>query len=291
MPSTEASTAREMMLTGLPVRARRLEVAGIDTYLVEGGEGLPLVLMHGGIDSAGAYWTHVIAALAREHRLIIPDAPGLGESAAAPGGQHAADAFDPWFAELIRITCQDGPPAVVAHSLLGTLAARFAARTTVPRLRHLVVWGAPGVGPYRMPPGLILAAIRLSMRPSQRNLERMARWPFHDLDGARAREPEWFDAFFSYTVACARMPRVKRTMRQLISTCSKQLPDAVLRRVTVPTTLLWGRYDRMVPLRVGEYASAAHGWPLRVVETGHVPHVEDPAGFVDTLNSVLAEKR
>jgi len=38
MPSTEASTARDRMLTGLPVRARRIEVAGVDTYLVEGGD-------------------------------------------------------------------------------------------------------------------------------------------------------------------------------------------------------------------------------------------------------------
>jgi hypothetical protein len=40
----------------------------------------------------------------------------------------------------------------------------------------------------------------------------------------------------------------------------------------------------MVPLRVGEEASARHGWPLYVVaDAAHAPHVEQPEAFVKTL--------
>ncbi len=65
------------------VRATRLDVDGIDTYLMEAGSGPPLVLMHGGIECGGAYWEPVIQGLAGGFRLVIPDAPGLGESAPA----------------------------------------------------------------------------------------------------------------------------------------------------------------------------------------------------------------
>lgn len=54
-------------------------------------------------------------------------------------------------------------------------------------------------------------------------------------------------------------------------------PDAELRSVGVPVTLMWGRHDRMVPLHIAEEASARLGWPLRVVElAAHAPHIEQP---------------
>ena len=82
-------------------------------------------------------------------------------------------------------------------------------------------------------------------------------------------------------VARGAVPHVKRTMRQLLKTGTKQVPDGELRRIEVPTTLLWGRYDRMTPLRLGEGASARLGWRLHVFpDAGHVPHMESPDAFV-----------
>lgn len=73
-------------------------------------------------------------------------------------------------------------------------------------------------------------------------------------------------------------------MRQLIATQTRPIPAPDLRRITVPTALLWGRADRMVPIAVAEQASADAGWPLHVVEgAAHVPHMEQPDDFVRTL--------
>jgi pimeloyl-ACP methyl ester carboxylesterase len=286
MPSAPSS-ARNRIAAGLPVRSRWLDVAGTGTFVASGGEGPPLILLHGGIESAGAYWAPVVGALAATHHLVIPDAPGLGESQPAHGRLDAAE-FSTWLAALVRMTCAQ-PPILVAHSLFGTLAAGFAARHS-PLLRRLVLWAAPGLGPYRLPAGMLVAAIRLDLRPTERNLTRFAGWPFRNLTQARTRDPGWFDAFFAYHLERIRVGHVKRTMRYLIRTCTKQVPDTDLRAITVPTALLWGRHDRMVPLRVGEYASSRHGWPLRIMEdAGHVPHVEDPAAFVSTLHNVIAE--
>ena len=118
----------------------------------------------------------------------------------------------------------------------------------------------------------------------RRNAERFDRFALLDLDATRALDPQWFEAFDAYTRAC-RVPHVKRTMRRLIGRETKQIVDDELRRITTPTTLLWGRHDRMVPLHLAEHASAAYGWPLRVIEdAGHVPHIEQPDAFVRTLS-------
>jgi pimeloyl-ACP methyl ester carboxylesterase len=104
-----------------------------------------MVLLHGGIQSGGVYWGRVISHLADSHRLVVPDVPGLGES--APLARLDAAVFADWLAALLRLTCQERP-TLIAHSLNGSLAARFAARHGH-LLRRLVLSGTPGIGRYR----------------------------------------------------------------------------------------------------------------------------------------------
>jgi pimeloyl-ACP methyl ester carboxylesterase len=277
------SEARARMLAGLPVTERVLDVRGIETTVLEAGDGPSLVLLHGGIECGGAYWAPVIARLVEHHRLVVPDVPGLGES--APVDRLDDDTFAAWFTGVLEQTHAE-QPTLVAHSLLGSAAARFAARRS-DLLRGLVVYGAPGVGPYRMPMRLRYVAIRFGIRPSPRNAERFDRFALLDLDANRRREPEWFAAFDEYARSRATVPHVKRTMRRLISAETKQIPDAALGRIAVPTTLLWGRHDRMVPLGLARAAAERLGWPLHVVDgAAHAPHMERPDAFALELSAI-----
>ena len=82
------------------VEQRRLRLAGASTAVLEGGEGPPLVLVHGGIECGGVIWSPVLAQLAERHRVIVPDLPGLGES--EPLDRLDAAGFAEWFEALIR---------------------------------------------------------------------------------------------------------------------------------------------------------------------------------------------
>jgi pimeloyl-ACP methyl ester carboxylesterase len=278
-----ASEARARMLAGLPITERVLDVGGVATTVLEAGDGPPLVLLHGGIECGGAYWAPVVARLAERHRLVVPDVPGLGES--APFERLDDDTFAAWFADVIdRTHCVR--PTLVAHSLLGSTAARFAVQRG-DLVRSLVVYGAPGVGPYRMPMRLRYVAIRFGIRPSPRNAERFDRFALLDLDANRRRDPEWFAAFDAYARSQATLRHVKRTMRRLIAAETKQIPDADLRRIAVPTTLLWGRHDRMVPLALAQGAAERLGWSLHVVDgAAHAPHMEQPEAFAVELSAI-----
>jgi pimeloyl-ACP methyl ester carboxylesterase len=280
----EALMTRERLLAGTPVSERRVQLSGVSTAMLEAGAGPPVVLLHGGIECGGVYWAPVVSRLAERHRVVVPDVPGLGES--EPVARLDAASFAAWLTALIEQTCAE-KPLLVAHSLVGSLAARYAAQHG-DALRQLVIYGTPGVAPYRLPPGLMLAAILFALSPSQRNMDRFARWAFLDPVLTRRQDPEWLGAFDAYNLARGAVPHVKRTMRHLIRTCTKRIPDTELRRIEIPVTLVWGRYDRMVPLRVGQVASSTHGWSLHVIEdAGHVPHIEQPDAFLAALRPAL----
>jgi pimeloyl-ACP methyl ester carboxylesterase/heme-degrading monooxygenase HmoA len=62
-----------------------ITVNGVDLHVVSGGEGTPLVLLHG-YPQSGEIWRFVAPELAKKHRVVIPDLPGMGLSAIANNG-------------------------------------------------------------------------------------------------------------------------------------------------------------------------------------------------------------
>ncbi len=282
------TTMRDRVLDGLGLVQRRLRVDGVVTSVLEGGEGPPLVLLHGAIQAGGLIWSRAVPRLAEHHRLIIPDVPGLGES------EPAGDPLEPatvvrWLTELVELTCHE-EPALVAHSAPGGLAARFAVEHGH-RLRRLVLVDAAGLGPFRPPPGLLFALVGSTARPSPRSFERLMGHVLYDLDALRQGAGDRWEALAGYAVSRAAVPSVKQAMRQLPRSGTKRIPDAVLHDLAVPTALVWGRHDRLVPLAIAEAAHARLGWPLHVIEGArHLPHVEQPDRFADAVTAVTGRR-
>ncbi len=274
----DTMNARERMLQGLPLTERVVPAAGVATTVLEGGEGPPLLLLHGSIECGGAVWAPLIPRLADTHRMVVPDLPGLGES--EPVARLDPPTFRDWLRDLLAADLRRAARRDRA------LADRrswppASPRGTASSCAGSSIYASPGIGPYRIPLGLKVIAIRYSLRPTERNDERFGRYALLDFDGVRDRDPGWFAAFTSYNLERARVPHVKRTMRRLIGSGTKQVPDAELRRIETPVELVWGRHDRFVPLSLATDASSRLGWPLQVIEdTGHVPHIERPDAFV-----------
>jgi pimeloyl-ACP methyl ester carboxylesterase len=281
-----AEEARRRLLAGVPVTERRLELAGVSTAVLEGGEGPPLVLLHGQGGWAGG-WLPVIPALAERHRVIVPDLPGLGASE-VPGGPPDAATALAWLGELIARTCPT-PPVVVGASLGGSIAARFAADHGQ-RLSRLVLVSMGGlVAPVRPRPAMLLALIRHGTRPSERTQLQLLRQVTFDLDRVRERMGERWEPFQAYSLDRARTPSVQRANRRLLKELGlPRIPPEQVARIGVPTTLIWGRHDRVMPLRRAREASARYGWPLHVIEdAGHFAVVDQPEAFLRTLLAAL----
>jgi len=274
-------TERMQLLQGLPVRESRLELAGVATAVLEGGHGVPVVLLHEP-GSFAAQWSRVLGELATTHRIVAPDLPGHGASEA--DGQLDAERFLGWLDELIDRCCE-AAPILVGHLGSGALAARFAIDHG-DRLRSLVLVDSFGLAKFRPGPGFALALFRYVARPTPRTYEGLMERCTADFAAVRNAMGERWHPYSAYTVDRARSSGGKAALRVFMRELAvPAIPPSQLQRITIPTTLIWGRLDPVNRLRIAEAASARYGWPLHVIEeAGDDPPLEQPAAFLRALH-------
>jgi pimeloyl-ACP methyl ester carboxylesterase len=278
-------SARTQLLAGLPVNERRLELAGVSTAILEGGEGPPLVLLHEP-SSFAAHWLRVLPQLVSEHRVIAPDLPGHGASEVV--GELDAAGILAWLGELIDRTC-DGAPVLVGHLGSGAIAIRSALQYEQ-QLRGLVLVDSFGLARFRPAPRFALALFRYIARPTPRSYDALMQRCTVNYAGVRGGLGERWDPYASYSLDRARSDQGKLALRVIMKNLAvPAIPPADLGRLGVPTSLIWGRHDPVNRLRVAKAASERYGWPLHVIEdAGDDPPLEQPEALVRAVRAAVA---
>jgi pimeloyl-ACP methyl ester carboxylesterase len=279
--------ARRRVLAGAPVTERRLDLAGVSTAVLEGGDGPPVVLLHGQGGWSGM-WLPVVGGLAGAHRVVAPDLPGLGASVVPDGPPDAARVLA-WLGELIERTCPT-PPALVGASLGASIAARFAIAHP-DRVSRLVLVGAGSLARFRPAPGVALALIRFIARPSERTQRGFLRQVTVDPARVQALMGARWEPSQAYGLDRAHTPSVRAANRRMLRELgTKRIPAEQLARIAVPTSLIWGRRDRVMRLRIAQAASVRYGWPLHVVEDAGHFSLEQPEAFQAALWTALGHR-
>lgn len=283
--TSPAADARERLLAGLPLAQRRLSLAGMSTAVLEGGDGPPMVLLHGPGGNA-AHWMQVLPPLMATHRVIAPDLPGQGASDAAGQTLDVARVLA-WLGELITQTCAS-PPVLVGYALGGAIAARFASDSGE-RLSRLVLVDTLGLSAFQPAPQFGAALQEFLARPDLHTHDRLWQHCALDLNGVRERMGERWDLFRAYNVDRAATPTVQASLAALMQGFGlPAIEPPVLAHIAVPTALIWGRHDLATPLAIAQAASRRHGWPLQVIDhAADDPAIEQPEAFVRVLRSVL----
>jgi 3-oxoadipate enol-lactonase len=261
-------TDATILLAGLEERLYERRGALIRTF--EGGEGPPLLLVHG---FGGAAWNFSeLAPLLPGKRLILPDLPGHGGSSPLPAPTLAG--FADVLAELL-----DGPVDVLGHSLGGVVALRLAERH--PSLVRRLVLAAPaGISSSTRVAELTIALTGIIQpgRIAGRRLGRVARSRrLRNLvfGGFEVANPDLLTERAVH--GFLRGPTMHTDALGAGLALAADDPRRDLDRVRCPVLILWGARDRQVPLDDGfEYARRL-GAPLRVIaDCGHLLIGERP---------------
>lgn len=250
----------------------RLVTRGVSVRIRRAGSGVPMLFLHG----AGGWpaWLPFFERMARRFTLSVPEHPGFGIS---DDPQWLRDVADLAMYYLDVLDAADASPVhLVGHSLGGWTAAEIAVRNAQ-RIASLTLLAPAGIRVNDVPPA---DSFLWSPEESARNrfydqalVEESLKAPPPtdeqvgiDLQNKRAAvkfgwEPRWLD------------PALEKW----------------LHRITVPTQVLWGRQDKLLP---SAYASLwgeriPHAQVSVIEACAHSPHIEKCDVVVDKVLAFL----
>ena len=252
-----------------------VSVAGTQVQMLKGGTGDPLLLLHGAGGNPG--WLQCNEALAERFQVYAPSHPGFGKSDRPDWLETMGDmaCFYSWLLEELGLE----RVRVIGSSMGGWLAAEMA--VMCPHVFERIVLVNPvGIKPTE---GEIADVFIISP-------EQVVEKLFFD----PKQVPE-YDKVYGRDMTPEEQEIQTRNREMAVRLCWKpymfdpRLPG-LLKRVKAPSLILWGRQDALVPLNCGElYHQALPGSTLKVLENcGHIPQMEKPKEFSDTVIEFLA---
>jgi pimeloyl-ACP methyl ester carboxylesterase len=269
-------------------------VHGYRRAFIRVGRGPALLLIHG-IGDASSTWEHLLPFLATDHTVIAPDLLGHGASD-KPRADYSVAAYANGMRDLLSVLGVDRV-TVVGHSLGGGVAMQFAYQYPE-RCERLVLIATGGVA-REVHPVLRLASmpdadllLPLVGFDATRLAVRGVFKAFQGLGTDLGRDAaDFLRVFDTLPDATARRAFV-RTLRAVVDFNGQVITmlDRCYLTRGMPTLLVWGAHDAIIPYRHAELAHAAMpGSRLETFENaGHFPHHSEPGRFLEVLRDFLA---
>lgn len=260
---------------------------GLDVHLRDEGprdDPLPIMLLHG--TSASLHtWQPWVNELARSRRIITMDLPGFGLTGPRADADYSIGMYVRFVAGLLdalRVR-----QVVLGGNSLGGEIAWNVVLSHPDRVKRLILVDSAGfpLNPESIPIGFRIARIPGLNRLMTHLLPRpMVEASVRNVYGDPSRvTPELVDRYFELTLRAGNRAALVSRLRIMRFVD----PGPALASLRVPTLIIWGGRDRLIPAEHGRlFAGAIAGSRLVVFDgLGHVPHEE---GAAETLAAVRA---
>lgn len=274
----------------LTIHGRRL------TYRLA-GKG-PLVLLIHGMAGSATTWKQVMPALSEHFTVLAPDLLGHGESDKVKG-DYSLGSMASTLRDLI-VALGYKRATVVGQSYGGGIAMQLAYQYPE-RCERLVLVDAGGLGKEVNPllkmltlPGSEAVLLVACAPPVRHVVETIGRIAFGKKLADATVIPELWRSYSSLGTMEGRRAFL-RTLRAVIDPRGQSISatEKLYMAAGIPTLIIWGEDDRIIPV---EHARAAHaaipGSWLEIIEgVGHYPHCEAPERFVEALTEFIESTR
>jgi pimeloyl-ACP methyl ester carboxylesterase len=261
-----------------PPPERTVLVFGQMIHYWDVGAGPVVVLLHG-LGDRKESWLPVIPALSRQYRVLAPDQIGFGKSA-KPLLDYNIQTYVDFLNEFLR-ELNVPRASLVGESLGGWIVALDAAEESsdahmIPLDKLVIVDGA-GLKQDKAIPNLNPSTLE--------EMRQVMQVVYYDTS--------WLDDATLHRIFTDKISSGDAYTVHSIVTSSivpSELLDNRLSEIRVPTLVMWGKQDQLLPVASGErYASGIAGAQLVTFDKcGHVPAQEHTAEFLAALMKFLA---
>ena len=269
-----------------------IAVNGLRVHVRDEGprdDPLPLVLVHG--TSASLHtWDGWAADLKGQRRVIRFDLPGFGLTGPDVNNDYTLDAYVRFVEGAVDALGVQN--FVVAGNSLGGQIAWATAAKLPQRVHQLVLIDASGypTAPQSMPIGFRIARVPGLRRLAEVVLPRgVIQASLRNVYGDASKvTPELVDRYYELTLREGNRQALAYRFDQMQRADVAQ-GVATIRSLKVPTLIMWGGKDRLIPVDNGrKFATDIMGSQWVVFDDlGHVPQEEDPQRTVQTLRNFL----
>lgn len=286
------------------MRHKVVDLDGPVHYIDYGGEGSPLLMVHG-LGGNALNWMAVGPGLAQRHHALALDLAGFGQTplfqrSAAVGAN----------ASLVRRFIDevfDEPVTLVGNSMGGHISILVAADHPAKVERLVLVDPAvPGVHVRRPEPAMVgvmaalsvpgLAEILLDRRAKMLGPEGLVKETLALVCADPSRvSADVVDAHVKLTEERANLGRQNyRALLQATRSIGLRMADPRFwvraRQVKAPVVVIHGELDHVIPVAAArELVHRVPDWTLKVIEgAGHVPMMETPEVFLRVFNEWMA---
>ncbi len=273
-----------------------LDVKGLKVHFRDEGnkeEKVPLVLLHGTFSSLYTWdnWTEI---LKDEHRIIRLDLPGFGLTGPHPSGDYTLETYLLFLEDFLSIMDIDSC-VLGGNSLGGEIAWRYALKRPK-QVKKLILIGAAGYPvdmknlPLRqLPLSYLLLRIAL-LREISVNFAsvNVVRNSLEYLYGAPDKVTE--DQVRLYYDMTNRLGN-REALTERMESFNRPSPYEAIPSIHVPTLVLWGRQDRLIPVEnAKKFQRDLPNSVLTIFSTaGHMPMEEIPAVSAKSVEEFLSK--
>ena len=255
-----------------------VEIAGMQVHLRDEGprdDLMPIVLLHG--TSASLHtWDGWVAALKNERRVIRFDMPGFGLTGPDPDNNYTIENYASVVIAVLDYLQVE--TAVLAGNSLGGNVAWTTALLNPDRVEKLVLIDSSGYlfKPESVPIGFKIATIPLLNKLMEKVLPRSivessVKNVYGDPDLVTS---DLVDRYFDLTTRAGNRQALAHRLSQMRpGKYAKRLSE-----LNLPTLILWGNLDRLIPPELGVrfHKEIIGSHLVRFDDLGHVPQEEDP---------------
>ncbi|MCY0878610.1 MAG: alpha/beta hydrolase [Firmicutes bacterium] len=244
----------------MAVGEQSARLKGGTLHWYEAGSGAPLVLLHGGGGTGRAFWAQLNVLSQQGWRVLAPDMPGFGLSDWFEGVQrieHIGPILFDWLNALNIASF------IVGGNSMGGRVAMSMASHHPERVKALIILDSVGV---TLPDVPVINPLTLPASEYMRGL-------VYDPERYKQRTP------YRTLADAQQLNRGRASFAQYLAhSAIAPDPELDLTRLTMPTLLIWGREDRIVPLAYGKalHERLAQSELTVIDSCGHLPHIEEP---------------